>query len=361
VRILALARAAGGGDLHPVVALALGLSQRGHDVVTLADTAASRLPSELQPVVAEELFAAAVARGRAEAESLGPGTRQDEMYARFFEIVNADIAGGLRDHIARLKPDYVLAPRLLAPGAAAAVGDELPWCVVNSTFTFAADDLYAVNRVLAAGFARARLVLHATDEVFDGNSGLSQREHYVGPLFWEPSDDLPGYVEEPGPPWVLVAISSAPQGDVELVPPALAALATHDVRVLATIGPNDQSACGVLPPNVRVERSVSHLRLLERAVLLVSHAGHGSVMKGLWSGVPMVLVPWGRDQPGVAARAGRLGVARIVEPSQLETIGSAIDEVLDDAAYRLAAREHGRRLRATDPITRACDLVEQSV
>ena len=45
-----------------------------------------------------------------------------------------------------------------------------------------------------------------------------------------------------------------------------------------------------------LEQTVSHSAVLERGVLMVSHAGHGSVMKALWHGRPMVLVPWGRDQ-----------------------------------------------------------------
>lgn len=123
---------------------------------------------------------------------------------------------------------------------------------------------------------------------------------------------------------MLVAISSVLQGDVAIVPPALAALARHPVRVVATIGPNDATAVGELPPNARLERFVSHLALLKRAVR-ISHAGHGSVMKGLWSGVPIVLVPWGRDQPGVAARAERIGIARVVGPSALDELPDAID------------------------------------
>ncbi len=50
---------------------------------------------------------------------------------------------------------------------------------------------------------------------------------------------------------------------------------------------------------------------------MVGHAGHGSVMKALWGGVPMVLVPWTRDQPGVAARAECLGVAKVVRRQEL--------------------------------------------
>jgi len=359
VRVLAIARAAGGGDLHPVVALALGLRRRGHDVLTLSDAAPETLPPELGPFADEALFATATDRGRAAMAAMDSGTKEDAKYARYFETVYREIRDGLRAHIRRVAPDYVLTPLLLGPATADAIEGAVPWCVVNSTYTFG-DDLSAITRLWVSSFSRATLVVHATDEVFDGGGPLPEREHRVGPLFWEPPADLPAYVDEPGPPWVLVAISSVPQGDVALVAPVLADLARHRVRVVATIGPNDPDACGQLPPNARLERFVPHLAFLERAVLLVGHAGHGSVMKGLWSGVPMVLVPWGRDQPGVAARAERLGVARIVPPSQVDEIGDAIDDVLRTRSYSEAAHAHGERIRVGDPITRACDLVERS-
>jgi UDP:flavonoid glycosyltransferase YjiC (YdhE family) len=50
------------------------------------------------------------------------------------------------------------------------------------------------------------------------------------------------------------------------------------------------------------------------------------VMKALCYGVPMV-VPWARDQPGVAARAAALGTAEVVPRHDLTEglLESAID------------------------------------
>lgn len=100
--------------------------------------------------------------------------------------------------------------------------------------------------------------------------------------------------------------------------------------------------------------------MLERGGLLVSHAGHGSVMKALWHGVPMVLVPWGRDQPGVAARAEALGVAEAVprEGASAESLAASIDRVLRDEGMAEKAVAHGKRLQATDPPATAAALIE---
>ena len=94
--------------------------------------------------------------------------------------------------------------------------------------------------------------------------------------------------------------------------------------------------------------------------LVVSHAGHGSVMKALWHGRPMVLMPWGRDQPGVAARARALGVAEVVqrgENAEAE-LRDAIDRVLADSGMKSAATAHAERLRKTNPPRLAASLLQ---
>jgi UDP:flavonoid glycosyltransferase YjiC (YdhE family) len=165
---------------------------------------------------------------------------------------------------------------------------------------------------------------------------------------------------EPGDPWVLVTISSQLQDDVPLAQAALGSLADSPVRVLLTIGKDHDPAEIVATGNARVKRTVSHAAVLEHGRLLVSHAGHGSVMKALWFGRPMVLVPWGRDQPGVAARAHALGVAEVVprEEAEAGALAAAVSRALADEGMAEAARGHRDRLRATDPPGEAAALVE---
>lgn len=160
---------------------------------------------------------------------------------------------------------------------------------------------------------------------------------------------------------MLVSISSQLQDDVPLARAALDALSARSVRVLLTLGPGHSSdELGAVPANARVVGTVSHSAVLERGQLLVAHAGHGSVMKALWHGRPMVLVPWGRDQPGVAARAERLGVAAVVprDRASAEALSGAIDRALADHEMEEAAARHAARLSGTDPVGRAASLLE---
>ena len=161
-----------------------------------------------------------------------------------------------------------------------------------------------------------------------------------------------------------MSISSQRQDDVQLADAAVRALGDQPVRVLVTLGPeHDPSELAGHPPNARIEKTVSHSAVLERATLLVGHAGHGTVMKALWHGKPMVLIPWGRDQPGVAARAHALGVAEVVSRADATaaTIGAAVRKVMANKALGQIAAKHSRRLRATNPPEDAAALIESLV
>jgi len=229
-----------------------------------------------------------------------------------------------------------------------------PWAVINSTFYLGPnparpleDDIGIRAIPLLRRYARlvtaADMVLHATDQVFDFCfDRLPAGHHYVGPLgIWEPPIDPPAYLDEPGDPWVLVSISSQIQDDVPLAQAALGALADKPVRVVVTLGGDHKlEEISDIPANAHVEQTVPHSAVLQRGQLLVSHAGHGSVMKALWHGRPMVLMPWGRDQPGVAARAQALGVAEVVHR------GDNAEAALADAISRTLGNSNMQRAAA---------------
>jgi UDP:flavonoid glycosyltransferase YjiC (YdhE family) len=59
---------------------------------------------------------------------------------------------------------------------------------------------------------------------------------------------------------------------------------------------------GGVPANARVERFIPHAPLLKRAVCAITHGGAGATQKALASGVPVCVVPFGRDQLEVARR-----------------------------------------------------------
>jgi UDP:flavonoid glycosyltransferase YjiC (YdhE family) len=375
---LVLATAGAGGDLHPLLAVALALRERGHRITFLGDASVElalgaaglevgSLPAsvDLGPRLIAAIREAMVAVG---GDPAAAGPLVQERMAAWA----SDVAAPTADAVRRLGPD-VLVTSLFGVEVLHTLSPSVPWAVVNSTFALGGDrrpldeDFGARAVPLIARYRAlldsASLVLHATDPVFDlGGVDLPEHHRYVGPLgIWEPDTSPVAGLEDGGDPWILATISSQLQDDLRLADAALSALADRPVRVLLTLGPgHDPAELSRVPPNARVESVVSHAAALRRAVLLLSHAGHGSVMKALWYGRPMVLVPWGRDQPGVAARALALGVAAVVDPASVspETLWAAVETALGDDGMRRRAEEHAVRLQRTDPPATAAALLE---
>ncbi|MGO2519053.1 MAG: glycosyltransferase [Microbacterium sp.] len=93
-------------------------------------------------------------------------------------------------------------------------------------------------------------------------------------------------------------------------------------------------------------RSASHRPVMEHADLVITHGGHGTVMKGLVAWLPLVIMPHGRDQPDNAVRIEARGAGvRISKNARPRIIAEAVSTVLKDPAYRESARRLGQRIR----------------
>jgi MGT family glycosyltransferase len=179
--------------------------------------------------------------------------------------------------------------------------------------------------------------------VFDFSSGsVPANVTYAGPIRDEPgwaepwTDPRPAGSEEP---LVLVGFSSTYQHQgplLQRVVDALSSLPVHGVVTLGQMLGIDE----VRPSrNVDVVPSAPHGPILQRAALAVTHCGHGTVMKALANGVPMVCIPMGRDQNDTAARVVHHGAGvRLPARSSTARIAAAVREVLDDPRYRQQAR-----------------------
>jgi UDP:flavonoid glycosyltransferase YjiC (YdhE family) len=110
--------------------------------------------------------------------------------------------------------------------------------------------------------------------------------------------------------------------------------------VIATLPSNDPAALRV-PPNARAERFVPHGPILARASVAITHGGMGVTQKALAAGVPVVAVPFGRDQPEVARRLEVAGAGVRLPRARLrpETLRDAVHAALNrrDDARAVAA------------------------
>lgn len=190
-------------------------------------------------------------------------------------------------------------------------------------------------------FLRAPLLLYMTAEPFEyPRDDWPPSVVMIGPCVWEPPTEPPAWLERIERPIVLVTTSSEFQDDGRLVEVALAAFAEEPVEVIATLPAGDPAAFR-LPANAHLERFVPHGPILSRAACALTHGGMGVTQKALANGVPVCVVPFGRDQLEVArrvevARAGtRLPANRLNAPRLRKKVGEAIE--CRDGATRIAA------------------------
>jgi len=184
----------------------------------------------------------------------------------------------------------------------------------------------------------------------------------VGPGVWSPPSATPAWLDQLdrlGRPLILVSCSTERQRDDALARIALRALASLDVSVVVTTGAAEPDL-GPIPDNARVERFVPHGPLIQRAACVVCPGGMGTVHAALAAGVPVVTVPFGRDQPEVARRVESAGVGVRLPASRLgpARLRAAVSHAM---TLRGRAAEVGRALQAAGGPAVAADATEHLV
>ena len=198
-------------------------------------------------------------------------------------------------------------------------------------------------------------VLVCTSPSYDFAAGdMPGNVRYVGPQLDDQADDETvdagdGTWDDPGGrPLVLVGLSSTMMShEEELLQRAADALGRLPVRGLVTTGPAVDPAAIRAPANVDVRRWVRHADVLPYCSAVLTHGGHGTVIKALAAGVPLVVAPLGRDQPDNAARVVRAGAGlRVSRKASAADLQKALGRVLEEPRFRTAARRMAATLAA---------------
>jgi len=181
----------------------------------------------------------------------------------------------------------------------------------------------------------------------------------AGPRLAEPSW-TGGWTAPPGDdPLVLVAMSSTPMRQRDALARAAEALGRLPVRGVITTGPAVDPADVPAPANVTVLRAAPHNAVLAEAAAVVTHAGHGTAIKALAAGVPLVCMPFGRDQRDVAARVAARGAGRTVaRDAAPHRIADAVRAVLAEPSYAVAAGRIAAAIAADMEQDRAVEELE---
>ncbi len=390
------------GHLFPTVPILLEMKRRGHEVVVLT------LAAEVERVSAEGLRARAIAGGIEAIEhddhgASSPAAALDRAVRVFVARAAHEILD-LEKAIREERPDGLLVDFNSWGAAAVAEKSGLPWALFMPYFLpwrlpglppfgpglAPRNDLLGrirdgvvgtlVHRVVNRNLPllnelRLRVGLGPLQHMTDMGRTAPRILYYtaepfeyacparpasvvmVGPGLWEPPGPGLEWLDEIDRPIVLVTCSTEYQADGKLVTAALEGLAGEDLFVVATTAAIDPAGFRA-PANARAERFVSHGPVLERAVCVVCHGGMGITQKALAAGVPVCVVPFGRDQLEVARHVEVAGAGVRLAPKELTP------ERLRGAVQAARARKSGAEriagaFRAAGGAARAADELEK--
>jgi UDP:flavonoid glycosyltransferase YjiC (YdhE family) len=104
----------------------------------------------------------------------------------------------------------------------------------------------------------------------------------------------------------------------------------------------------------------SYSQIFPKAAVIVHQGGSGTTGQAMRAGSPMLVVPYGWDQPDNARRVQRLGVGLHLSRSNYsaETAVAALERLLGDATFAMRAHEVAGKMQHENGLTAACDAIE---
>ncbi len=194
-------------------------------------------------------------------------------------------------------------------------------------------------RKMGEALFRAPLMLYYTATPFEYKRPRPASVRMVGAGLWDPPGAAPVELPAGERPLVLVACSSEFQDDGAIAAAALAGLRDRYRLVVTTAGV-DPAGLGD-HGEALVDRFLPHAEILPSADVVVCHGGMGVTQKALSFGVPVCVVPWGRDQLEVAAHVEEAGAGSRVSRRKLspERLAAAVEKAggRRDGAARVKA------------------------
>jgi UDP:flavonoid glycosyltransferase YjiC (YdhE family) len=172
--------------------------------------------------------------------------------------------------------------------------------------------------------------------------------------------ELARFLDDGPPPIVFTLGVSAAMVAGPFFEHSIAAAKRLGRRAVVIIGKGDRDRPASLPEGVAAFDYAPFSELFPRAAAIVHAGGIGTSGLAMRSGRPMLVVPHAHDQPDNAERLARLGIARILSPRRYTParIAAELGRLLDDPAFSRRAAEVGEKVRREDGVKTACDALE---
>jgi UDP:flavonoid glycosyltransferase YjiC (YdhE family) len=362
----------GGGNLPPSLGIARVLTERGHTV------AFAGRPEMVPRVKTAGLRAIEITQAYEQVDRYPQGSFLTRMSCY---LTSPAVEAQVQSIVAAEAPDIVLIDAMFPAALAQASGFGRPSAVFVHTFVFRQLEMW--RRMFTtldgmrqqAGFPglpplddlwrpRQRIISTSLGEFDAPPMPDWDMVRHAGPVLEDEKFALPAVLpwqaDDPTP-LVMVSFSTGfEQRNVDKLQRALDALADFPIHVVATTGgivaPNELAS----PRNAVVLDYAAHDPIMQRAALVVTHGGHGTAMRTLRHGVPMVIIPGiAGDQPFVAAAVAEWGCGRALPgDASADAIRAAAHDVLSTPSFKENAKQRSTALAGVDGAANAADEVE---
>jgi UDP:flavonoid glycosyltransferase YjiC (YdhE family) len=357
-----------GGNVAPTVEILRALTGRGHDAVVLGHN---------------QLASAADAAGLAfrpleHARPWSPTVQNPTMMSLLAYLPMASDRGVGRDvalAAADAPPDIVLVDCMLPGALRAARATGAPVALVMHAPLGYWNGQWAPTAPMGIWLrARGALPTHRDslpdvgilttmpeiDPVPPDSRFPRERIVQTGPAIGRASETTAG----PDAP-ILISLSTISYpGQQQVLQRLVDAVGRLGIPAIVTTGPSLDPADIVASANVDVRRFVPHEQLLPTVRLVVGHGGHGTTMRALAHGVPVLVVPMSSvaDHAMVADAVVAAGAGgRVSKRASADELARAIAQILDDDGVRENAARLGATLRGRDAAAAAADLIEATI
>jgi MGT family glycosyltransferase len=211
-------------------------------------------------------------------------------------------------------------------------------------------------------FSKPDIVLYRTTEPFDyPRKDLPKNILPIGPGLWAPSAETPDWIDKLPSPRILVSVSTERQDDSVIIETALKSVADETVSLIVTTAALDPKQFQALNDRTIITKFLPHAQIIDKMDLVVTHGGMGSTQRALAAGVPVCVIPCGRDQSETARRAEVSGAGKMLSKNKLnaKNLKAAIKEAmkLKSGAEKIAKAfaDAGGAKKAVDAINKLID------
>lgn len=402
----------GAGHLNPLIALSQELTARGHRVTFF-------LPREFESRIREQGLgfvpiedSLAEPTGGETLPAPNPDLGWIEDTRARLKCLDREIGVYLREYLAAIRVagvDALLMGEITLAGPTVAEMLGIPYCVVSTSiphnFGWSAPQALLPQRVwqaelqtriLQVSIFRMKGPVRRILDRYRAEAGLGPSAN-IGTTFPElahitqwprcldiPRQQLPDRFFYTGPfvdssarskvefPWhklngqplVYASMGTTRKADPEIYHRIASACAGLNLQLVLTLGGRrNLESFANLPGSPLVVENAPQLDLLERADLVITHAGPNTVLETLLAGKPMLAMPVALDQPAVAATLERVGVAKVLSPEHRSAneIRDALVKLRTESRYREAAQEFQVQLQSLRGTAQAASIVEEAL